>query len=80
VRSDLVTKALLAVVAALLMLNLLKSSGTPAKADPPEGPVGTYQIASYTMPPTDTRPNYLRGYFLLDTRTGKVEVKEEKVW
>jgi len=80
VKSDLVTKALLAVVAALLMFNLLKGSGMPAQAEPPEGPVGAYQISAYTMPPTDTRPNYLRGYLLLDTRTGKVEVKEEKVW
>lgn len=53
-----------------------------ARAAPkrPEGPPGTYQITAYTVPPTDTRPNWVVGYFLVDTRTGEVSKEEQNVW
>ncbi|MBD3174641.1 MAG: hypothetical protein GF320_05650 [Armatimonadia bacterium] len=79
-KPDLTMKLLLGAIAVLLGLNLLTSTASPAMADRDEGPIGTYQISSYVVPPTDTRPNYMRGYYIVDTRTGEVEYEEDTVW
>ncbi|MBP7559508.1 MAG: hypothetical protein KBA64_03425 [Armatimonadetes bacterium] len=79
-KPDLMMKLLLAAVGLLLGLNLVASTAGPALAARDEGPVGTYQISSYVVPPTDTRPNYIRGYFIVDTRTGEVDYEEKTVW
>lgn len=74
-------KGLLCIAAALLAWNLL-AGGRPADAagKREEGPVGTYQIATYSLPPTDTRPNWIIGYYIVDTRTGDVEREEDSIW
>lgn len=79
-KADVVTKVLLSVIALLLGLNAVFAGARPAAAARDEGPVGTYQISSYVVPPTDTRPNYIRGYFIVDTRTGDVDFEEKTVW
>jgi hypothetical protein len=78
----LVVRALVALAIGLVAFGLVRWGVGTAQADPkrPEGPVGTYQISSYSIPPTNTRPNWVLGYFLVDTRTGEVTREEQNIW
>ena len=79
-KADLITKLLLAIVALLLGIQVVRAGATRAQAEDTAGPPGSYQVSAYVVPPTDTRPHYVRGYFVVDTRTGQVDRKEENVW
>lgn len=78
----LLARVLLALALGLVTLGVARWGVGAAQAEPkrPEGPVGTYQISGYSIPPTNTRPNWVLGYFLVDTRTGEVTREEQNIW
>ncbi len=81
-RHGKLVRALVALAVAVVAFVGIRWGMGAAQAAPkhPEGPVGTYQVSTYVIPPTDTRPNWVLGYFLVDTRTGEVSREEQNVW
>jgi hypothetical protein len=71
-RVDRITKVLLGLVIALLLVNLLSSlfSSRPALATPGDDQKIRYMIAAWAVEPQGTDPR--SGYYVLDTFTGRV--------
>jgi hypothetical protein len=78
-KTDRFTKAMLVIIAALLLMNLLHGlfPTEQATAQEASGPVNRYQISAWASP-IGTYGHHA-GYFVLDTVTGKIFAKDEEV-
>jgi hypothetical protein len=71
-KTDRLTKALLGIIAILLLFNLMNSffSSKPALAVSGREDKGRYQISAWGVQPQNAEPR--SGYYVLDTATGEV--------
>jgi hypothetical protein len=76
---DRLTKALLGIIAILLLVNLVNSlfSSKPALAGPETENKGRYQISAWAVQPQNAEPR--SGYYVLDTATGEVVASKMQV-
>jgi hypothetical protein len=71
-RTDRLTKILLAMIVILLFIHLMNNffSSKPALAVSETGDKGRYQISAWAVQPQNVEPR--SGYYVLDTATGMV--------
>jgi hypothetical protein len=71
-KTDRITKILLALIVILLLINLVNNSfsSKPALAISEIGEKGRYQISAWAVQPQNVEPR--SGYYVLDTVTGMV--------
>jgi hypothetical protein len=78
-KTDLFTKVMLSVIAALLFLNLFSGvlSSRPATAEQTGGSINRYQISAWAS--SIGTYGHHSGYYVVDTTTGKLVDKHEDI-
>ncbi len=78
-KTDLFTKVMLSVIAALLFLNLISGafSSPPATAEQTASNINRYQISAWAS--SIGTYGHHSGYYVVDTATGKVVDKHEDI-
>lgn len=78
-KTDLFTKVMLSVIAALLFLNLFSAvlSSRPATAEQTGGSINRYQISAWAS--SIGTYGHHSGYYVVDTTTGKLVDKHEDI-